>query len=345
MEISKQKYIGLGNVPIGIGAVLKGWDVQEKDFRNPDTLPIVDFRAMTEACPHECFHCFTDKQRKTLTLGEIKKVIDQLSEMKCVGIDYLGEGEPTIDPDFLEIIEYTREKGVQPIIFTDAATKLRDQGLVRKLNELETTIVPKCDSLFNPEYQNWVVGDKTGTYFNQRNEALKLLIKEGFNERRDDGTTRLGFDMVLSKKNIHEVERTLIYCRDNNLWVGFAFHLPTGRSGRDNFDKELVVSEEDRTRVRETVEKIDARYGHVHPIYNNFATVPCAEIMGIYGNGRVSPCVGNEMIVGNVKSDSIKSIIQKLYKEFPCHNPETFDGHCIYRPKIKNQSKMADGKN
>lgn len=335
MEKSKQKYIGLGNVPIGIGAVLKGWDVQEGDFRNPETLPIVDFRAMTNACPHDCFHCFTDKQKKTLTLDEIKGVLDQCAEMKCVGVDYLGEGEPTIDNDFLEIIRYTREKGIQPVIFTDAATKLRNKGLVRKLNELQVTIVPKCDSLFNSEYQNWVVGDKTGTYFDQRNEALELLIQEGFNDRRDDGTTRLGFDMVLSKKNIHEVERTLTYCRDNNLWVGFAFHLPTGRSGRDDFDQDLVVSEKDRTRVRKSVGKIDERYGHIHPIYNNFATVPCVEITCIYGDGRVSPCVGNETIIGNVRTDSIKSIVQKLYKEFPCHNPKKFDGHCIYRPKIK----------
>jgi hypothetical protein len=33
MKLSKEEYIGLGKVPIGIGAVLKGWNISEKDFR------------------------------------------------------------------------------------------------------------------------------------------------------------------------------------------------------------------------------------------------------------------------------------------------------------------------
>ncbi|MFH1029829.1 MAG: hypothetical protein V1770_01050, partial [bacterium] len=34
MKFSKEKYIGLGHVPIGIGAVIKGWNVTEEHFRN-----------------------------------------------------------------------------------------------------------------------------------------------------------------------------------------------------------------------------------------------------------------------------------------------------------------------
>lgn len=332
---SKEKYIGLGHVPIGIGAVIKGWNITEEHFRNPDVLPVVDFRAMTNACPHNCFHCFTDKLKKTLALNEIKKIIDELAEMKTAAIDYLGEGEPTIDEDFFEIIEYTAKKGIQPIIFTDAATKLRDRDFVKRIKRSGASVCPKCDSLWNKDFQNWVVGDKTGTYFDQRNEAIKILIEEGFNKPEKDGTTRMGFDMVISRKNMHEVEKTLRYCRDNNLWIVFAPYLPSGRSGAEEFDKSLMLGREEKKVIYKKIKDIDEKeYGFKHVVINNFATMPCVEFMQIYGDGRVSPCPGNETIIGNIKDNSIKELREIIINKFPCHNPKFFDGYCLYREKL-----------
>ncbi len=334
MQLSDKKVTGLGNVPIGIGAVLKGWDIPDEHFRNPHKLPVVDFRAMTHECPHDCFHCFTDKNRKTLTLEEIKDVIAQLAEMGTYAIDYLGEGEPTVDDDFFEIVEYTTKKGIIPIVFTDAATKLRDREFVRRLYKSGASVCPKCDSLWDPEYQNWVVGDKTGKYFDKRNEAVKILMEEGFNKVEKDGSTRLGFDMVVSSKNHTEIEKTLRYCRDNNIWVIFSFFLPSGRSGMESFDKSLNVDEKDKKKLREVVKRVDAEYGFKHPIYNNFATISCREFMQIYGDGRVSPCTGNETIIGNVRDSSIKELSKKILFKFPGHDRKSFDGHCLYRPRI-----------
>ncbi|MGV8168466.1 MAG: radical SAM protein [Candidatus Nanoarchaeia archaeon] len=333
LELSSKEYVGLGRVPIGIGAVLKGWDLTEEEYRNHGRLPVVDFRAMTGSCLHECFHCFTDKEKKTLTLSEIKYVIDQLAEHKTHAIDYLGEGEPTLDRDFFEIIEYTSKKGIIPVIFTDVATKMRNPDFVKRVFDSGASVIPKCDSLFNEEYQNWVVQDKSGEYFRQRNEGIELLIKQGFNEVVD-GTTRIGFDVVVSKKNIDEAEKTLRYCRENNLWIVFTFYLPAGRSGSETFDSSLNVTEQEKTKMREIISKTDAEYGFVHPTWNNFATNPCVEFMQIYGDGRVSSCPGNESVVGNIKETSVIELEQKILKIFPDHNRSAFSGHCLYREKI-----------
>ena len=335
VRLSRKQYVGLGRVPIGIGAIVKGWDIEEQEFRNPNTLSVVDFRAMANSCPWDCFHCYTDKNPKTLTLGEIKFVIDQIADLGARAIDYLGEGEPTIDPDFFRIIEYTASRGIPPIVFTDAATKMRDRDFVRRVYQTGASVVPKCDSLWNPDYQNWVVGDKTEQYYHQRQEALELLIAEGFNKVEPDGTTRLGFDMVVTRRNMAEVERTLRYCRDNNIWIVFSWFLPAGRSGREDFDRALEVAEEEKSVLRETVKRVDGGgYGYDHPIYNNFATMPCVEFMQIYGDGRVSPCPGNETVVGNIRTHTIRELRQIILQRFPCHNPVTFDGHCLYRPRI-----------
>lgn len=310
-------------IPNNIGAVLKGWEHGPKS--------VIDFRAMTEACPHDCPHCFTDKLKKTLTLREIKYTLDQIADLGFKSIDYLGEGEPTLDRDFFPIIEYTSSKNLQSIIFTDAATKMRDRNFVKRVYDTGASVVPKCDSIFNPEYQNWIVGDKKGKYFMERMEALNLLMAEGFNAPSPDGTTRFGHDMVLSKRNMDEVEDTLHFCRKNNLWIVFTFFLPTGRSGKKDFDKDLVPSREDKIKIMDTVSKIDSEYGFEHPNYNNFITSPCVEEICIYGDGRVSPCVGNETIVGNIKSERLESLIEKVREKFPCHRIENYDGNCPYR--------------
>ena len=308
--------------PERIGAMLKGW--------HNGYASVVDFRAMTSACEHDCFHCFTDKRKKDLKLSEILGVIDQIAEAEFTAINYLGEGEPTLDKDLFPIIEHTTKRGLVPVLFTDAATKLRDKDFVRRLFDLEATVCPKCDSLFNADYQNWVVGDKTGNYFEKRNQAIQVLIEQGFN-KPVDGMTRLGFDMVVCKRNVQEVERTLRYCRDNNLWIVFSTFLPSGRSGKEKFNRSLMLTEEDLAQMRRQLSQIDKSYRFEHTIYNNFGTMPCVEFMQIYGDGRVSPCPGNETIIGNIRESSIKSLADKIRTEFPCHSFEKYTGHCPYR--------------
>jgi len=335
---SKEKYQWLGKVPIGIGAVMKGWNIKESDFRNPKQLPVVDFRAMTNACPHNCFHCFTDKNKKTLILKEIKNIIDQLAKYKTKAINYLGEGEPTIDPDFMKIIRYTVKKKIQPIIFTDAATMLLDKSLVKELNKLKVTICPKMDSLYNEKYQNWVVGDKTNTYFKKRNQAIDLLIKEGFNKIEKDGTTRLGFDMVISKKNKFEVPKILRWCRKNNIFILFATYLPTGRCAKDNFNNSLVLSTKELGEIYNLVDDIDKtefNYNHSQLQMNNFGTIGCVEYMQIYGDGRVSPCGGCETIIGNIRKDKLKDIIEKIDSKYPYFSLAKRNGKCPFRDLVK----------
>lgn len=330
---SEKAYVGLGKVPIGIGAVLRGWDITEQEFKT--RLPVVDFRAMTEACPRNCRHCFTDKNRRTLTLIEIKRVIDELAEMKARAINFDGEGEPTIDPWFFEIIEYTALKGIVPIVFTEAATKMRDRDFIQRVTDTGASICPKCDSLFNAEYENWLVDDKMGRYFDQRNEALRLLMESGLNRVEPDGTTRLGFDMIVSSRNIGEVAETLRFARRNNLWIVFCAFLPAGRSASADFDRGLELTEEAKQEMRRLVHSIDRdEFGFDHSVWNNFVTIPCVERVQIYGDGRVSPCPGNETVIGMVQNHSIRELHQMIIDQFPGHNPTCFDGNCLYRSRI-----------
>lgn len=246
-KLSTQKYFGLGKIPIGVGAMLHGW------HNGPGS--VIDFRAMTEKCPHDCAHCFTDKKKKTLTLSQILETINQISDSGFTAIDYLGEGEPTIDHDFFPIVEHTSKKGLVPIVFTDAATMLRKPDFVKRLYNSGASVSPKCDSLFNAKYQNQVVRDSTEKYFSQRAEAIELLMKQGFNETKTDGRTRMGFDMVTSRETLGEIEQTLKYCRNNNLWIVFTTYLPAGRSGTNDFRSNNLLTPNELKKIAKTVKK------------------------------------------------------------------------------------------
>ena len=327
-QLTEEEYFELGRVPRGVGAVLHGW------HSGPQS--VLDFRAMTERCPHDCAHCFTNKTKRTLTPREINNVINQAKDLGYVGINYLGEGEPTIDSDFFRIINHTSSRGLVPIVFTEAATRLRKNwDYAERLNDANASICPKCDSLFSEDYQNSVVGDLTGAYFQKRNEVVWGLERLGFSWNRKDGQTRLGFDMVVTKRNVDEVEQTLRHCRDRNIWVVFSTYLPAGRCSQKNFNDSLALSQEELVKMRRTIKRVDAEYGFNHPIFNNFGTFPCVEFMQIYGNGDVSPCPGNETIVGNVRKDSLDVLAKRIRERFPCHRLENQDGNCAYRLGLK----------
>ncbi len=323
-------------MPIGIGAVLKGRDSTEKEYRDPCKLPTVDVRFMTSACPHNCVHCFTGRKERKLSLLQIKQIIDKLTPFKPKGIELEGEGEPTIDPWFFDIIEYTSSKGIVPTVYTEAATKLRDRNFVKRLKKTKASICVKIDSFYNADYENKIVGDKTKKYFQQRNKAIKVLMKEGFNKVKTDGTTRLGFIMVISKKNLNEIPQILRFCRKNNIWIMFNTLLHTGKVLGSSFDEKLLVTEKEKAKYREIVRRIDENeFGFKHEKYTNFTTAPCVEFMLIHTDGTVSVCTGNLETVGNIITDSIPDLRKKLGVLFPNRDPTNFNGHCPFRPKIK----------
>jgi hypothetical protein len=82
LNLTQENYFRLGQVPKGVGAVLDGRNILEEEFTNPKIARrVADLRVMTAACLHNCFHCFTDKLKVTLSLEDIKDIIDQLAAL------------------------------------------------------------------------------------------------------------------------------------------------------------------------------------------------------------------------------------------------------------------------
>ena len=63
---------------------------------------------LTYACNLACIHCLSSSGRRDpheLNTSEARAVIDELARLQVFYVN-IGGGEPTIRPDFFELIEY-----------------------------------------------------------------------------------------------------------------------------------------------------------------------------------------------------------------------------------------------
>src|SRR4029079_7901372 len=69
---------------------------------------------LTYACNLSCVHCLSSSGRRDpheLTTDECKAVIDELERMQVFYLN-IGGGEPTVRPDFWELVDYATEHHV-----------------------------------------------------------------------------------------------------------------------------------------------------------------------------------------------------------------------------------------
>lgn len=88
---------------------------------------------LTYACNLQCVHCLSSSGRRDpreLTTGEAKRVIDELAAMQVFYIN-VGGGEPTVRPDFFELLDYAIANGVG-VKFSTNGVRI-DEATARRL--------------------------------------------------------------------------------------------------------------------------------------------------------------------------------------------------------------------
>ncbi|MHB2020106.1 MAG: radical SAM protein [Candidatus Xenobia bacterium] len=112
--------------------------VTPKPLPNILSAPLRVHLTITSECPLRCRHCSQetrDPYPNELSLEEIQKLLDEMSEMGCCEVS-IGGGEPFMRNDLLPIITYARHKGISVSLSTTAtavsrvvAKKIAEVGL------------------------------------------------------------------------------------------------------------------------------------------------------------------------------------------------------------------------
>jgi mycofactocin biosynthetic radical S-adenosylmethionine protein MftC len=97
------------------------------------TAPICLTWELTYACNLACVHCLSSSGRRDpreLTTAECREVIDTLERMQVFYVN-IGGGEPTVRPDFWELVDYATAHHVG-VKFSTNGVKI-DPGVARRL--------------------------------------------------------------------------------------------------------------------------------------------------------------------------------------------------------------------
>jgi len=92
---------------------------------------------ITFQCNLRCAHCLSDsgaREVSELSFLECRKLIDQLTAMQVFQVN-IGGGEPFIREDFLDLLDYSHEKGLVTCVSTNGL--LMDDKLASRLSKLK----------------------------------------------------------------------------------------------------------------------------------------------------------------------------------------------------------------
>lgn len=89
---------------------------------------------LTRACNLSCRHCSVAAGKKAeneLTTGEVKSIIDELSDMGALYVVFTG-GEPLAHPNILNLVDYAASKGLRVSIDTNGALLSKEKAKALK---------------------------------------------------------------------------------------------------------------------------------------------------------------------------------------------------------------------
>lgn len=92
---------------------------------------------ITLKCNLNCVHCLSDAGvpvKNELTARECRVLADQLTDLKVFQVN-IGGGEPFIREDFLDLLQYSHEKGLVTCVSTNGM--LIDDGLAKRLSRFK----------------------------------------------------------------------------------------------------------------------------------------------------------------------------------------------------------------
>ena len=271
------------------------------------------FFDITQYCNGECKYCFTNsvklsqKYNEELTNDEI---IDVLNDLYKIGIKKIsiGGGEPFLK-DIEEIIEKINKE--IKVSITSNGTILSKKFLEQfKLNKnIKLTI--SLDSLSN-EKSNLI---RKNININKVIENINEICKE------DETRKRLSIRTTVSQINYKDIYEIIEFCEQNkisNLKIN-----STNEFGRAKENREIILPFGDFMNLLEKlVENCNNNVKSVNvelPVekYLKGITRKCmcgTSSLYINWNGNVYPCAFSEgnLLLGNVKTNSMKEIINKI---------------------------------
>jgi len=164
----------------------------------------------TNRCNLECPECPSGLGELTRPLGlltfeNFKNWIDQINNTAFY-VQLYFQGEPFINKDLPQMLDYARQKKVYTSISTNGLL-LTEKNIIQILDNPPDKLIFSIDGLDEKTYQNYRVG---GTFANV-DKAFKKFMKE--KEKRKLTKPFVEFQFIVMKQNEHQIEEVKKYAK------------------------------------------------------------------------------------------------------------------------------------
>jgi radical SAM protein with 4Fe4S-binding SPASM domain len=272
--------------------ILVGYTYDPQDaYRARDENRLLAIRLETNrSCNLRCRYCYAEggeRLKNELNAKTLANVVSQAKEMGVHSVVVIGGGEPTIHPQFRELISFIHSLNIVPTIFTNTITVSTE--LAKFLYANNASVMGKLDSL-HAELQDFLAGCRGA--FGRIQRGLKNLIEAGFTQVEDPHRLRLGVSCVTNRLNLGEIEQIWHFCRQQNIFPNLEVLTPTGRAKQQLTDY-FITHEEIRDYKLRLLEIDRSCYGYDWLPYTPLPGSGCLQhLYSLYVTieGNVRPC-------------------------------------------------------
>lgn len=292
------------------------WEYTELEF--PGQLAYLTVSCTTR-CNFQCPYC-SKKEFATVDLehGLLKKALREALDLGLNKVELTG-GEALLYPHFWETVDFLTEHKVMVQLVTNAS--LITEQTAQKLAASKVNVAVSLSTLDAAEFTN--LSGRTGKY-QKVIEALGHLKRAGC---RADQYPMFAVHSLASKKTFHELKALRRFAREKE--CGFvlnraipvggltAGNVPAGHDLQDFLDSEFS--------------------GRQQALIPFSGDTPCNRLQtGCYigSDGKVRPCSSIDIVVGDLKTESISAIWKQSEILEQCRTIEQrLEGSCRNCPE------------
>lgn len=196
---------------------------------------------ITNRCNLKCKHCCNDSSAEAgggLSKQEIFDLVDDLKGINATSI-YLTGGEPTVFPDFVEVIGYIRSRNIDLVMATNGFDLAKHIDAIRHNVSHQAGVFVSLDGIGQTHDE---IRGVEGT-FDRAVNSIRLLVKNGIPAR---------ISTVVWGKNISQLEDLITLAKSLGVYqIHFSTIFNTGRTAKNQIGL-------GRSQYRQVVKKIHA---------------------------------------------------------------------------------------
>lgn len=307
---------------------------------------------LTNDCNNDCIGCWcnsplleekkinTEVKKQAIPFKRAVRLIDELYKMGTKYMYYAGGGEPFMHPQIMELLKYTKKKGL--ICYVNTNFTLIDEKTVKELVDLKVDHLTVSVWAGTPQVYAATHPNKNEETFLKIKEMLKLLnkIKHRY--------PVIKLYNVIFNRNYHDIEAMIEFgLQTNSEAIEFTvIDIIPGKTDKLLLkDKEREILSERCRRLKEKYESPDFEdkiklFGFeqfMRRVSNTDAksadydsniigTIPCYAgwaFTRILADGNVNPCLKSHRFpVGNIINQDFRKIwngsLQQYFREKTC---------------------------